>query len=237
MLRSGFWGVLGVQNRRGLSENIALYYLRQLLEALDALHSMDIYHLDVKTDNLMLDENFQLKLVDFSCCFLQDGELDEASEMAINKRVKTLLTPHSHHVPPEFRLPSRHARLMELPAEEKLAVFEKADVWSAGMAALTMFSACYCFSEPGTVDANRRTFAALILRDDHKFWHCVGELVTWHKRTFRPSEGMKELLMEMLCANHHERPTAAELLERPILAPHALPAAEEVATYMRQRGI
>ena len=48
-----------------LSENEALKYFQQLINALYYLHSQNITHRDIKIDNLLLDRNMDLKLIDF----------------------------------------------------------------------------------------------------------------------------------------------------------------------------
>ena len=46
-------------------EKLARYYMIQLLNVLDYIHTMNIYHRDLKLENLFLDNEFQLKVGDF----------------------------------------------------------------------------------------------------------------------------------------------------------------------------
>lgn len=47
------------------SEKLARTYFHQLIEGLEYLHSQGVAHLDVKLENLLIGENFQLKIADF----------------------------------------------------------------------------------------------------------------------------------------------------------------------------
>lgn len=52
-------------NRNGrLSCEVARYYFSQLLSALEYIHSKDYVHLNICTESIHLDENFNLKLTD-----------------------------------------------------------------------------------------------------------------------------------------------------------------------------
>lgn len=47
------------------SEELARFYFKQLIETLDYCHRNGVAHRDVKPSNLMLDEHFNMKLIDF----------------------------------------------------------------------------------------------------------------------------------------------------------------------------
>ncbi|CAL0317751.1 unnamed protein product [Lupinus luteus] len=48
-----------------LKEDVAFKYFRQLMNAVDFFHSRGVYHRDIEPENLLLDENGNLKISDF----------------------------------------------------------------------------------------------------------------------------------------------------------------------------
>ena len=48
-----------------LSAPLARYYFHQLIDAVTAMHSVNVIHRDLKPENLILDHHFNLKVVDF----------------------------------------------------------------------------------------------------------------------------------------------------------------------------
>uniref|UniRef100_A0A0A9H7D0 non-specific serine/threonine protein kinase n=1 Tax=Arundo donax TaxID=35708 RepID=A0A0A9H7D0_ARUDO len=66
--------------RGRLKEDVARKYFQQLISAIDFCHSRGVYHRDLKLENLLLDENRNLKISDFGLsalpeCKRQDGLL------------------------------------------------------------------------------------------------------------------------------------------------------------------
>lgn len=60
-----------------LSENASRYVFWQLISATQFIHSKNLAHRDLKPENLLIDSNFNLKLIDFA--FVRDGATPEAS--------------------------------------------------------------------------------------------------------------------------------------------------------------
>lgn len=49
----------------GMGKKLSLLYLAQLINAIEVLQNEDIAHRDLKPLNVMVDENYNLKLIDF----------------------------------------------------------------------------------------------------------------------------------------------------------------------------
>ena len=54
-----------VRKRTKLSEKIAKFIFRQIIEALQYIHSKNVIHRDIKLDNILIDLNNTIKLCDF----------------------------------------------------------------------------------------------------------------------------------------------------------------------------
>jgi serine/threonine protein kinase len=54
-----------VRKRTKLSEKVAKFIFRQIIEALQYIHSNNIIHRDIKLDNILIDLNNTIKLCDF----------------------------------------------------------------------------------------------------------------------------------------------------------------------------
>ncbi|CAG9312738.1 unnamed protein product [Blepharisma stoltei] len=97
-----------------LDTYLCRFYFRQLIEALEACHRVGVYHGDIKLENLLLDSEFNLKLIDFGS--------------SNYKNLKDLFSIRGteNYMPPEIRQNSRYDP-------------EKVDVFEAGVLLFIMF--------------------------------------------------------------------------------------------------
>ena len=72
-------GSLGrlVDGNNGMSKERALHYIYQVADVLKYIHSKHIMHLDIKPDNILLDENDNAILIDFGLAKVYDGATNQ----------------------------------------------------------------------------------------------------------------------------------------------------------------
>ena len=56
-----------IKRRKRLSEEVSCYMFKQICEAVEYCHSMNVAHRDIKPDNILLQEEGKIKLADFGC--------------------------------------------------------------------------------------------------------------------------------------------------------------------------
>lgn len=65
-----------VECHTSFTEDLVRTYFRQLIEGLEYLHAQNIAHLDIKLENILIGENYTLKIADFDLsCFLKDARV------------------------------------------------------------------------------------------------------------------------------------------------------------------
>ena len=119
-----------IRDSRRLKEAEAVRIFRQIISGLAHLHRYNICHRDLKPENILLDENRNVKIVDFGMAALQPG----------NQHLNT------HCGSPHYAAPEIAA---SLPYEGTLA-----DIWSVGVILFVMLNGHMPFS---TYKENEKT--------------------------------------------------------------------------------
>ncbi len=111
---------------RKLEENDCRNIFNQIITGLDYLHSKNIYHRDIKLENIIIDKNNIIKIIDFGFC-------------SCNPRSKLLSffcgTPS--YMPPEI-------------VQKRDYIGSYADIWSIGILLFTLL--CGSFPFRGILD-------------------------------------------------------------------------------------
>jgi len=171
-----------VTYRIPFNEVLIRTYFHQLIEGLDVLHSNGAAHLDLKLENLLLDENYNLKLADFDLSYMPE-----------DKVVTTRGTMH-------FRAPELLDRSCSNP--------QAADIYSLG---IILFLLKTGGMVPYREDGNTKGINMKELKEENpeRFWEKQCELLG-KKSTFF-SEEFKSLFIWMTQPKPENRPTITQI--------------------------
>lgn len=185
-------------NSEGLGENQVNLLTKQMLVAIDFLHSRKIAHRDIKPHNFLVvgkitKDSVKLKLGDFgTAVFIKDGGL-------LKDQIGT----------PAFMAPEMHL----LPNKSSGYDF-KVDVWAAGVSLVFLLASEYPF-----IDGSGRLLRNKLIQGDVPLWegnafqslfHGVGEAVGMRRK--KPSTTARDLVRRMLAPRRQNRPSAREAL-------------------------
>jgi len=170
-------------HHQSFDEMLIRTYFHQLIEGLEYLHSQKIVHLDIKLQNLLLDENFNLRIADF-----------DLSSFTNNSKITSHGT-RNHRAP----------EMINGKCKNGIA----ADIYSAG---ITLFNMKYGMiphteNEPN----NGIDFFYLLNNNNREFWRRHAEFQNKGQSDFCPD--FKALVNGMLRLNPKERLSIAKIKE------------------------
>jgi serine/threonine protein kinase len=199
-----------LQQTTSFSERIARYYFRQLAQSVEHLHKHSIGHRDIKTENILIDHKFNLKLADFGCaCKSRDHKLQR---IGFDNQ-----TPIGS---PEYNAPEITNN--SIPNEY---FAEDADVFASASTLFVMVLQSIPFNSSLFNDPY---YSRLCKKDTSKFWKIfdTGNTLTYE---------FKDLIEKMMDPIPQKRITIDEIKKHPWYQ-GSLPSYEEVAAEMRKRG-
>ncbi|XP_055546015.1 testis-specific serine/threonine-protein kinase 3-like [Wyeomyia smithii] len=127
-----------IRKEKILPEAQAKHFFNQLINAVEYIHSMGVVHRDIKCENIVFDENFTLKLIDFG---FARGNMQPVIDGGKIKPVlsKTFCGSHAY-ASPEI--------LKSIPYQPQLS-----DIWATGVVLYTMVIGRLPFSNEENVSA------------------------------------------------------------------------------------
>ncbi|XP_012558089.1 death-associated protein kinase 1 isoform X1 [Hydra vulgaris] len=139
-----------------LKEVDACFYMKQVLEAVYHIHSLNIVHLDIKPENIVLQSKNrnEIKLVDFGL----------AQRLTPGKDLKEMMGT------PEFVAP-------EIVSYETIGCYT--DMWAIGVLAFILLSGC----SPFLGENNQETYEAIV-KVDYDFEDDSFEQISCHAKDF-----------------------------------------------------
>ncbi|XP_070572357.1 MAP kinase-activated protein kinase 5-like [Ptychodera flava] len=188
-----------ISQRRGFTEKQVVQYVRQISQAIQRCHGLNIAHRDLKPENLLLKDNSEdspVKLTDFGFAKVDEGDL---------------VTPHytPYYVSPQVLEAQRQQRREQRGIISAQYTYDKScDMWSLGVVMYIMFCGYPPFysetpSKTITKDMKRR-----IMAGEYEFpsdeWNVV-------------SGQAKDVIKQLLCVEAQDRMRIDELLVHPWL--------------------
>lgn len=191
-----------IANSGAFSEPVARYYFKQALEGLDYCHSNGVAHRDMKPENLLLDENYDLKIADFGFAGPLEGR-DGSGFLTTRLGTKNYMAPEIH--------------------DGKPYTGQSVDLFALGIILFIMVAQAPPFN---TAETNKDPFYRAISQGKSAaFWRAHTKSKPNGANFF--SEEFKNLIISMLQHDPMHRPSISELMYHPWMQ-QSVPSAEEI---------
>jgi len=179
-----------LQNKKHFPVKVARTFFKQIVNGLHSLHNNNVAHRDLKLENFVIDNNFNLKMIDFGFCC----EINNSNKEHIN--YTKILGTESYMAPEMFH--------------ERKYCADKSDVFSLGVLLFCMLAGQFPFIKAARYDSSYLHFAFKREAGIKKFW----ESITKHLDI--PLEAI-ELLNKMFTANPTERISLENIIKSDFL--------------------
>ncbi len=175
---------------KGFSEPIARYYFKQLVEAMEFMHSNNVVHRDLKLENLLLDEDYNLKIADFG--------LSTTVESSYGGGVMYTRVGTERYMPPEM-------------LEKNAYIGICADLFSAGVILFVLVMGMMPTHK--SAESNDYLYRYFKRKEYEDYWTIVANILNLDLGTI--SEEYFHLVTTMLKYDFQRRLTIDEIKEHP----------------------
>lgn len=195
---------------QGLDEDVAGTYFRQIILAIDYIHSKGVCHRDISTQNILLNENHSKPvLIDFGMAlrvpysYPDDFLTEDVTDVSMGT-VRRMIHSQSHCGKLRFMAPEMYR------AEDYDGL--TIDIWSTGCVLFAMLTGHSPYEKPDLMDSGYHDLL------DHKFYwdpKSVNPLFSWGRSTI--SDEAVDLLQHMFKPNPKDRLTLGQIMAHPWL--------------------
>lgn len=192
-------------------------YTSQLVSAISLCHLHGIAHRDIKLDNLLLADDWSLRVADFG-----SANLDVSTHPT---RPQKIAGTHSYMAPELLRLAANQGAYANPRALRHVYDAEKVDVWAIGIVAFILLVGHPPFKDAASGDYYFRFVAA---GNWDRFWLDHGKISPGARTIDRDA---RDFIEHALNLSVHRRPSVEELKVHPWLQSCTL-TAEELASGM-----
>jgi serine/threonine protein kinase len=205
-----------IQSKQALSEKHHKCFLKQMLEGIKAMHSIGVFHRDLKPGNILVSKDCQLRITDFGLARFMD---------ASTRKGENELSPMTQYVV------TRWYRPPELLLAPNLPYGEPVDLWSIGCILAELLRRKPLFPGKSHLNQAQLIFELKGYTNSRELGFPVSaeaasfldKKCRYRKQSIRKyvpdaSESAINLLEQLLAVNPRERPTAEQALQHPFLA-------------------
>lgn len=175
---------------RGFSEPIARYYFTKLMDAVEFMHVNDVCHRDLKLENLLLDENYNLKIADFG--------LSTTVESSYGGGVMYTRVGTERYMPPEM-------------LEKNAYIGICADLFAAGVILFVLVMGMMPTHK--SAESNDYLYRYFRKKEYEEYWTLVANILNLDLGSL--SEEFFHLVTSMLKYDFQKRLTVEEIREHP----------------------
>ena len=175
--------------KKKFSEDISRKIFYDILKAVETCHKCGITHGDIKLQNILLNSNFNLKLIDFGFAKnIKDGLISEITGSRF------------YNAPEMFCCATKGYD----------GVF--ADIFSLGVVLFVLVMGFYPFDKPNMTDSRYKLISK---KDYHNFWKKCEQKISSSSSYTGVSHEFKDLFEKMVCNRPKERITINEIKKHP----------------------
>ena len=178
-----------VINNKGFEEIFVKIIFKKILKGIKFCHENNICHLDIKTDNILLDDDFNPIIIDFGLSDYFDPSNEIPSKYQMKRGTKL------YYWPPEFF----QSKIFEYSGV-------KVDIFSLGVVLFNLVTGIHGFNYSNKED----DYKYIIEGKDDLYWNSIKSKIA---KEF--SAEFKKLYIKMISPDPKSRPSIDEIFEDP----------------------